>query len=304
MKRKGFTILELAVSMTLVTLLMAMLFPVFASARSAAARTQSLSNVRQISLAQFLYKEDYDDAIAMNRDCNLQPPGGAPSPLWPCIRGVAARGWIDLTMPYVGSYQVFKSPLDRTPAVPLPEGAQFADGQLARHGFIWGDRLSMPGFVRGGDYRSSYARNNNFANNGVYTARFSEPSSPSTLVLIYSFAANTGAGASGSEGVSGSSFTIIRRGGVQPEPGSCRPYDPTSEGNHLSNFLYSLPEPTQAQEARTPSSERYSGKGIYGFADGHAKVLRPERIRGQCQWGNGQAGVETGNDGITPDFRF
>ena len=74
--------------------------------------------------------------------------------------------------------------------------------------------------------------------------------------------------------------------------------------NNLSSFTSSLPAFARVREERNPSSERYNGVAVYGFADGHAKVLRPERVFGQCGWGTGTGGVELGNDGNNPDFRF
>jgi hypothetical protein len=255
-----------------------------------------LSNVKQITLAQFMYMSDFDDAVAMNRDCTLVSQG---SPFAPCRLGRGVRGWIDLVSPYVKSYDVFKSPSDPVQSVPLPRGTRDSDGNQILNGFIWGPRDGI--LALGGDFRSSYARNNNFANNGTYTARGTQAEFPGTLILIYSFTANSGGGANGNEGIPGSSFTIIRHRDVHPTSGTCVSMDSRSEQNNRSNFFGSLPRDGQQREASRPSSERYHGLGLYGFADGHAKALRPSRIRGQCQWGNQ---VEFGNDGIHPDFRF
>lgn len=297
--KRGFTLLELLVVVAILMLLAALLFPVFARAKGAAHRSVSQSNVKQITLAQFLYMEDNNDAVAINRDCTLVIDGINNQA--PCVPGRAFRGWIDLTVPYVKNYAVFKSPADPTDPVPLPENARDGEGRPIRHGATWGAREN--GRWLGGEFRSSYARNNNWANNGTYTARYSQAEFPSTLILVYSFAPNSGGGANPNEGVTGSSFTIIRRPDVQPEPGRCVSYRPSSQNNR-SNFFSQLPRYAQSREAESPSSERYAGFGLYGFADGHARPLRPEMVRGQCQWGFSPNSVETGNDGVHPDFRF
>lgn len=295
----AFTLIELLAVTAIIGLLAAILFPVFAQAREAAARGQSISNVKQITLSQFLYAGDNDDTVAMNRNCQLVRGGGL---IAPCVAGRVILGWIDLTSPYLRNYGVFKSAKDDVPSAPLPNGALDLFGQKATHGILWGPRPAS-GQPLGGDFRSSYARNNNFANNGTNTAKIAEAESPANLILIYSFAANSGAGAHPNDGSPGSSFTIVRRPIVEPAPNSCRSYDPSSTGNHRSNFFGALPAYAQEHERSQVSSERYQGRGVYGFADGHARALRPEEVRGQCTWGS-RFEVERGNNGRDADFRF
>ncbi|MDX2065502.1 MAG: type II secretion system protein [Fimbriimonadaceae bacterium] len=297
---RAFTVLELMIVIAIIGLISAILLPVFAGSKLAAHRAVSISNVKQITLAQFLYLDDNDGAVAINRDCHLTIEGRFDQA--PCRDGRAYRGWIDLTVPYVRNYQVFKSPADDVEAIPLPEGSRDSLGNPIRDGIMWG--LRPGGRVIGGEYRTSYARNNNWSNNGTYTARFFQAEHPSTLILIYSFAANSGAGARAQEGVTGSSFTIVRRPNVQANAGTCVLYNSVSQENARSNFFTQLPFYAQEREAFRPSSERYGGRAIYGFTDGHAKALPPEAIRGQCGWGYSPKGVEMGNDGIHPDFRF
>ena len=57
----AFTLVELLVVIAIISLLAALLFPVFARVRAAARATVCLSNVRQIGMALQMYATDYDE---------------------------------------------------------------------------------------------------------------------------------------------------------------------------------------------------------------------------------------------------
>lgn len=71
-KRGGFTLIELLVVIAVVTILAALLFPVFSKVRARGRQTACLSNLRQLSLATLQYAQDSDDRY---------PYGGDPSDL-------------------------------------------------------------------------------------------------------------------------------------------------------------------------------------------------------------------------------
>lgn len=56
----GFTLVELLVTVAIISVLAAMLFPVFSLVRKMAARSACVSNLRQVGLAVRLYRDDYD----------------------------------------------------------------------------------------------------------------------------------------------------------------------------------------------------------------------------------------------------
>lgn len=58
---RAFTLIELLVVIAIIAILAAILFPVFAQAKQAAKKTQSLSNAKQIGTAMHIYVNDYDD---------------------------------------------------------------------------------------------------------------------------------------------------------------------------------------------------------------------------------------------------
>lgn len=61
MKKRGFTLVELLVVMSVISLLMAILMPVLANARQQCRGVVCLSNLRQMVIAADLYTQTYDD---------------------------------------------------------------------------------------------------------------------------------------------------------------------------------------------------------------------------------------------------
>jgi prepilin-type N-terminal cleavage/methylation domain-containing protein/prepilin-type processing-associated H-X9-DG protein len=89
-RRTGFTLIELLVVIAIISILAAILFPVFARAREGARRTSCLSNLKQIGLACHMYAQDYDELFPVdNHICN------------PHLR------LLTQVMPYVRNYQIF-----------------------------------------------------------------------------------------------------------------------------------------------------------------------------------------------------
>lgn len=102
MKRKeGFTLIELLVVIAIISILAAILFPVFARARENARRASCQSNLKQIALGVTMYVQDYDERMPLTKGT---------------AKGVASPGnpwgWADALDPYLKSYQIFQCPSD------------------------------------------------------------------------------------------------------------------------------------------------------------------------------------------------
>jgi len=100
--RIGFTLIEILVTIAIIAILAAILFPVFARARENARRASCMSNLKQIGLGIMQYTQDYDERMPSNYV--RVGTGGSIYKYWP-----------DLLQPYVKSYQVFVCPSDSDP---------------------------------------------------------------------------------------------------------------------------------------------------------------------------------------------
>ena len=95
MKHRAFTLIELLVVIAIIAILAAILFPVFAQAKTAAKKTAALSQVKQIGTAWHMYATDHDD-LAVNVS------SGGPN-------GVHRTDFWVVLQPYVKNVQVFFS---------------------------------------------------------------------------------------------------------------------------------------------------------------------------------------------------
>jgi len=86
---KAFTLIELLIVVAIISLLAAIMFPVFARARESARKSSCLSNLKQISLGWMMYAQDYDET--------------APLAVYYSDGGSIEHGW-DFTLDYSSDY--------------------------------------------------------------------------------------------------------------------------------------------------------------------------------------------------------
>lgn len=103
LQKVAFTLVELLVVIAIVAILVAILFPVFARAKTAAKKTDDLARVKQIATASVLYSADFDDNIVVFPYADVwSSPSYANRQKGPF--------WTDRLMPYVRSGELFSSP--------------------------------------------------------------------------------------------------------------------------------------------------------------------------------------------------
>jgi prepilin-type N-terminal cleavage/methylation domain-containing protein len=110
-KKRAFTLIELLVVIAIIAILAAILFPVFAQAKLAAKRAASLSNVKQVTLSEIIYQNDYDDNFVLIADdvCN----SGCPSTVSQfCVSNLASPTleWPLILLPYIKTLGLYVDP--------------------------------------------------------------------------------------------------------------------------------------------------------------------------------------------------
>lgn len=112
--RRAFTLIELLVVIAIISILAAILFPVFARARDNARRASCMNNMKQIGLGMMQYAQDYDEKypLFLRRPETIQTDASMPGARFNVTWSTTGKHitWMDIIYPYVKSTQVFVCP--------------------------------------------------------------------------------------------------------------------------------------------------------------------------------------------------
>lgn len=122
--RSGFTLIELLVVIAIISILAAILFPVFARARETARAAACVSNMKQIGLAIAQYRQDYDGFYPFSR---VYSPSVSEQKNW-------YDGYLD---PYIKG-----KPISKCPSV--PDNWQIGYSYNQAFGFFPGEQIDPP----------------------------------------------------------------------------------------------------------------------------------------------------------------
>ncbi|MHC4536050.1 MAG: type II secretion system protein [Planctomycetota bacterium] len=139
MKTKAFTLIELLVVIAIIAVLMAILMPSLSAARDQAKRMHCVANLKTLSLAWFMYKDENDDNLVGGhtnpRQWVLRPSGDSIEQKLDAIRN-------GILFPYVNdTVEVYRCPADMRIKDP---------GQFAYRSF------SIAGGANGEGWQGSY----------------------------------------------------------------------------------------------------------------------------------------------------
>jgi prepilin-type N-terminal cleavage/methylation domain-containing protein/prepilin-type processing-associated H-X9-DG protein len=287
---KAFTLIELLVVIAIIAILAAILFPVFAQAKTAAKKANSLSNQKQMALATQMYAADYDDTLPETGwDGPCQRPEGSHTLTSASVGDAFWSGVYAFPLanqPYMKNLQLVADPADADKGVWGKEGSFCFEAQLISFG-IQGAYVGMntvPGAMIKA-FPASYAGNYFLARaydqaRGTTTAKgrvLTEVANPANVV----FTTDVGS----ARLTSGGAFA-----GWYVAPG------------------YGI---TGTTNGRWERGARYGGGRNWTFTDGHAKFAKDtpyKRADGttksqrEIMWEYQQAGLYTFPE--TPDNNY
>ncbi len=136
-RRRGFTLIELLVVIAIISILAAILFPVFSRVRERARCTKCLSNVKQLVMAFQIYADDHDETL----------------PLWcmdwpwkSALSDGAGNTWDAVLLPYYRNSELLYCPSN-----PFLKTRSDWTGSLPLRGY------AMTGYTAGSDHAGAYA---------------------------------------------------------------------------------------------------------------------------------------------------
>lgn len=265
--KRAFTLIELLVVIAIIAILAAILFPVFAQAKSAAKKAVSLSNQKQIGLGLVMYAGDADDVYPRQDACTLndsinpvfnnKAAGTDPTP-W--CAGTASPGqyafrdnhysWQKWIMPYVKNRDLFHHPVIQPDATAWGQGE--LEGGYALNLAITGALNVWPKPSSVAAYRDSFV-------GGVQS---SLPSPAEAMIAMEQFGASyVGA----FEWDAASNSTSAQR----------VTYYPLAVREHWQAVFYTQGGSGPCGETTTVDSKAvpFSGQIPLSYADGHAKTI-------------------------------
>jgi prepilin-type N-terminal cleavage/methylation domain-containing protein/prepilin-type processing-associated H-X9-DG protein len=270
MKRTAFTLIELLVVIAIIAILAAILFPVFAQAKVAAKKTQSISNVKQLVLGTMMYLNDSDDVFP-------QSETGA---------GDTYVSWATMVNPYIksdramnnvntGIEQSFASSgIFRSPGNPRSQ----VDGQNSEGAFSYGVHHAL--FVQNFDHQG--------AASGTPNPGVQQSSIESVADLVAMMEKGTNDSGSGWNypwfhdwqqqwvgsilNVAGDTSTLFRDG--------VDVYDPNNLAMYSDKFDSDCGSASSgAWECAAHARYRFNGTAPMAFADGHAAAMKKGAIK-------------------------
>jgi len=175
--RKAFSLVEMLVVVAIISLLVAIIFPVFGTVREKGRQTTCTSNLKQIGMGMLQYSQDYDEMETYSYFC-VQSNGNF------------EYTWSDAIYPYVRDADVFDCPDDLfvptsgsfeeflPPTASNPTASEYAPGSYLANSSFRNNSKASPRV--GGNYGPIVT-----SLNGSLPVSVSQINSPSTTALVF-----------------------------------------------------------------------------------------------------------------------
>jgi len=279
MKLRAFTLIELLVVIAIIAILAAILFPVFAQAKMAAKKTSALSNSKQLTLGIMMYSNDSDD---------LYPMGGGICWYYP-LDG----GWSWDTQPYIKNLGILRDPSDPLtkffwqswydPAITV--NISFASNGLIR----WNsdssqnEHLGLITEIQGHDLHGAITRCSGppagYTGDwygGPSVVNGSDVPHPADTILL--------AGRYGGVNMFGPADVISNITGYWDTIAPQAIPDATRDGTPYTITIGAGTYTVNQNNRYGAVASVYANKGIFTFADGHAKTMDPASTNPSMQY--------------------
>lgn len=167
-QRKAFTLIELLIVVAIISLLAAILFPVFARARENARRSSCMSNLKQLGMGVMMYKQDYDGyfPLPLRADSTTADPSRYDDDY---------LFWPNFIYPYVKSLQVL-----RCPSQPVGKSAtSLASGNYGANDLVIANPATFPKAPFSDSILQNPAQTYLIMDAGTYLLSANKPTNPS-----------------------------------------------------------------------------------------------------------------------------
>ena len=267
---RAFTLIELLVVIAIIAILAAILFPVFAQAKTAAKKTVSLSNMKQIITATIMYAGDEDDTLPRTMDTSAGYPetiswwavGNYQKALNPYIK--MGRGGIESNGSSNGKGSVWFDPADPDKGIPTLWGSYANNGFMTGQNRVMTTIESPAETVHSGLRISPWQKASRAIPSPLPVSNPDDPfwSSEFFDICLDPWTADRGDTASPYEYTKGKAAPPCSRFPNEPK---CEDWNGQIEGE-WSEGVDGFP--------RKPKGEgRYGKQGLWSFADGHVKSM-------------------------------
>jgi prepilin-type N-terminal cleavage/methylation domain-containing protein len=304
-KKRAFTLIELLVVIAIIAILAAILFPVFAQAKLSAKKSASLSNIKQVTLANIMYENDYDDNFVIytqnpyNTRCGQLNANGTPYANGGSRCKIApynvTYNWPNLLQPYIKSMGLFVDPATGDPQGYFGGSGILNDtyhqGNFPQYGYnyLFLSPISLSGLTGGGWLPNGYTITGlgrssttaiNPANTVMMTGSYGSPQVGTKLVAGAQYAtpdrgALTDPGTGCQLYYATNRLTFVNVGSSATGPG-------TSPSKWGSQWVKNTPVGTLTGVTRALNP--YQG-AVVGWVDGHAKSSSADALAAGTDFG-------------------